>query len=148
MSMLTSFDPFFRDFDRMAEGLLGRRAMAPSWMPVDAYRSGDHFVVRFDLPGVEPDTVDLTVERNVLSVRAERQWAPSEGEQVVLCERPQGTYSRQLYLSDNLDTDHIEASYDYGVLTVTIPVLEKAKARKLQISTGTKQEAITAASSN
>jgi HSP20 family protein len=148
MSMLTSFDPFFRDFDRVAEGLLGRRNLSPSWMPVDAYRTGDHFVVKFDLPGVDPATVDLTVERNVLSVRAERHWMPEESQQVVLSERPQGTYSRQLYLSDNLDVEHIEASYDYGVLTVTIPVVEKAKPRKLQIATGGKQEAISANSSN
>lgn len=148
MSMLTGFDPFFRDFDRLAEAALGRRGIAPSWMPADAYRHGDHFVVTFDLPGVDPDSVDLTVERNMLSIRAERNWTPEEGDQVVLAERPQGQFSRQLYLSDNLDTNGIEAHYDGGVLTVRIPVLEQAKPRKLQITTGDRRQAIAANSSN
>lgn len=145
MSMLTSFDPFFQDFERLTEGVLGRRG-APALMPVDAYRHGDELVVRFDLPGIDPESVELTVEKNVLSVGAERRWAPEEGDQIVLAERPQGRYSRQLYLSDNLDTDHIDARYEHGVLTVRIPVSEQARPRKVQITAGAHQEAISAGS--
>jgi HSP20 family protein len=144
MSMLTSFDPFFRDFDRLTGGLLGRqgRPGTPGWMPVDAYRHGDEYVVNFDLPGIDPESVDLTVDKNVLSVSAERSWTPDQGDQVVLAERPHGRYSRQLYLSDNLDTGRVEAHYDRGVLSLRIPVSEAAKPRKLQIATGDQREAI------
>lgn len=143
MSMLTSFDPFFRDFDRLTNELLGSgTGVAPRWMPLDAYRHGDEFVVHFDLPGVDPDSVDVTVDRNVLSVTAERHWTPESEDQVLLAERPQGRYSRQLLLGDNLETDHISARYDHGVLTVTLPVVESAKPRKVQISSGRGQQAI------
>ena len=143
MSMLTSFDPFFRDFDRFA-----RRAHTPRLMPVDAYRQGEQFVVNFDLPGVDPESVEVTVEKNVLSVTAERHWSPEEGDKVVLAERPQGRYERKLYLSDNLDTDAIEAHYDRGVLSLRIPVSQAAKPRKVQISSGARQEAVTAGSAS
>src|SRR6516165_8101357 len=121
MSMLTSFDPFFRDFDRIAESRLGRRAQMPRLMRADAFRRGAEFVVNFDLPGVDPASVEVTVEKNVLSVAAERRWSPEEGDRVVLSERPQGRYERKLYLSDNLNTDAIEASYEHGVLSLRIP---------------------------
>ena len=145
MSMLTSFDPFFRGFDRFADG---GRVHGPRMMPADAYRQGEQFVVNFDLPGVDPESVEVTVEKNVLSVTAERHWSPEEGDKVVLVERPQGRYERKLYLSDNLDTDAIEAHYDRGVLSLRIPVSQAAKPRKVQITSGDRQEAVTGASSS
>ncbi len=130
--MLMRFDPF-RQFDRLTSELWNT---SRSVMPMDAYRDGDSFVVHFDLPGVDPDSIDLTVERNVLTVRAERRWAPGEGQEVVTSERPQGSFSRQLFLGENLDVERIEASYDNGVLTITLPVAEQAKPRKVEITSG------------
>ena len=137
--MLMRFDPF-REFDRVTQHLAGSRHQ---WMPLDAYRKDDHVYVHFDLPGVDPDSIDLTVERNALSVSAERSWYYTDATDVLASERPQGKVSRQLFLGDNLDLDHLEASYDRGVLTVTIPVAEKAKPRKVQIGTDGGQKAIT-----
>lgn len=132
--MLMRTDPF-RELDRFAQQALGTR-MRPAVMPMDAYREEDHFVVHFDLPGVDPSSIDLTVEKNVLTVSAERQWRANENQEVVASERPQGTFSRQLFLGESLDTEHVQASYDNGVLTVTIPVAEQAKPRKVEISSG------------
>ena len=132
--MLLRSDPF-RELDRFAQQVLGTR-MRPAVMPMDAYREGDRFVVHFDLPGVDPSSIDLTVEKNVLTVSAERQWQSNEDQQVVASERPQGTFSRQLFLGEGLDVDHVEAAYDSGVLTVTIPVAEQAKPRKVAITSG------------
>ena len=132
--MLMRTDPF-RELDRFAQEALGTR-LRPAVMPMDAYRENDHFVVHFDLPGVDPSTIDLTVEKNVLNVSAERQWQTDENQQVVASERPQGKFSRQLFLGESLDTEHVEAGYDHGVLTVTIPVAEQAKPRKVAISSG------------
>ena len=101
-------------------------------MRVDAFRTGDHFTVNFDMPGVDPASVEVTVEKNVLSVAAERHWTPEEGDQVVIAERPQGRFERKLYLSDNLNTDAIEAHYDRGVLSLHIPVSEASKPRKVR----------------
>ncbi|MCU4183215.1 Hsp20/alpha crystallin family protein [Acidiferrimicrobium sp. IK] len=144
--MLTSFDSLFHDLDRLNGLLSGYGGTAPRWMPVDTYRRGDEFVVNFDLPGVDPESVDVTVDNNVLSVTAERHWAPGDEDQVLMAERPQGRYSRQLLLSDNLEADHIDARYDQGVLTLTIPVAESAKPRKIQISSGGGQHAISTGS--
>ena len=142
--MLMRFDPF-RELDRLTEQTWsGARLPA---MPMDAYRRGDHFVVHFDLPGVDPSSIDLTVEKNVLTVSAERHWEPAEGNQVVVAERPQGRFSRQLFLGEGLDADHIEASYDQGVLTVTLPVAEAAKPRKVEITAGGGAKAIEATAS-
>jgi HSP20 family protein len=132
--MLMRIDPF-RELDRFAQQALGSR-MRPAAMPMDAYREGDHFVVHFDLPGVDPSSIDLTVEKNVLTVSAERQWQADDGQEVLASERPQGSFSRQLFLGDGLNTDHVEAAYDNGVLKVTIPVAEQAKPRKVEISSG------------
>jgi HSP20 family protein len=129
------FDPF-RDFDRLAEQMLGqagRRGGALS-APMDAYRRGDRFFVHLDLPGVDPDSIDLTTEQNVLTIRAERRFPTEEDDQIVVSERPQGTFSRQLFLSDALDTENIGATYDQGVLTLELPVAEQAKPRRIQIS--------------
>ena len=132
--MLMRTDPF-REFDRLTQAL-GTR-LRPAVMPMDAYRQGDDFVVHFDLPGVEPSSIDLTVEKNVLTVSAERRWEPSENLQIVASERPQGTFSRQLFLGDGLDAERVSAAYDNGVLTVSIPVAEQAKPRKVEITGGT-----------
>jgi HSP20 family protein len=143
MRVLTSFDPF-RDVDRLTGSMLGRRGVSPSWTPVDAYRHGDELVVNFDLPGIDPESVDVTVEKNVLSVKAERRWTPEDGDQVILAERPHGRYSRRLYLSHNLDTGRIAAHYDQGVLSLRIPVSAAAQPRKVEITTGEQPEPVTA----
>jgi HSP20 family protein len=132
--MLMRFDPF-RELDRLAQQTLGGQAGTGRWtgMPMDGYRHGDHFTLHFDLPGVDPGSIDLTVEKNVLTVTAERRWQPEEGMEVLVSERPQGSFSRQLFLGDSLDAERIEASYDGGVLTVHIPVAEQAKPRKVAV---------------
>jgi HSP20 family protein len=139
--MLMRFDPF-RELDKISQQLWS--GPRPAVMPMDAYRHGEQFVVHFDLPGVDPNSIDLTVEKNVLTVSAERNWQAGEGYQVVASERPQGKFSRQLFLGEGLDWDHITARYDQGVLTVTIPVAEAAKPRKVEIQAGNDQKAITA----
>lgn len=131
--MLMRTDPF-RDIDRMFEQLTGT-AGRPAVMPVDAERDGEWFNVYFDLPGVDPDSIDLTVERNVLSVKAQRQHHAKDVE-TVISERPMGVFSRQLFLGDTLDTDKLEATYADGVLTLRIPVSDKAKPRKISIGSG------------
>jgi HSP20 family protein len=134
--MLMRTDPF-RDFDRLAQQVFGNTGTwsRPSAMPMDAYRSGNEFVVAFDLPGVSPDAVELNVERNVLTVKAERRPNPvGDDVEMQVAERPLGVFSRQLFLGDTLDTEHISASYDAGVLTLRIPVAEQAKPRRIEIS--------------
>lgn len=133
--MLMRFDPF-REFDRVAQ-LLAQQAGAvrQNAMPMDAYREGNHFIAHFDLPGVDPGSIDLTVEKNVLTVRAERTWQPKGDQEIVIAERPQGTFIRQLFLGESLDAENIEASYNQGVLTLTIPITEKAKPRKVEVTT-------------
>lgn len=125
----------FRDMDRLFEQLVGT-ANRPAAMQVDAERDGDTFSIYFDLPGVDPDSIDLTVERNVLQVRAERRRRQRDGVETVISERPTGVFSRQLFLGDTLDTDRLQASYDNGVLTVRIPVSDKAKPRRIHIEAG------------
>ena len=138
--MLMRTDPF-RDLDRLTQQALGTR-LRPTAMPMDAYREGDHFIIHFDVPGVDASSVDLTVEKNVLTVSAERQWQPGENQEVVAAERPQGNFSRQLFLGENLDAEKVEARYENGVLTVTIPVAERAKPRKVEIASGDSAKAI------
>jgi HSP20 family protein len=142
--MLMRFDPF-RELDRLAQQTFGS-VVRPSVMPMDAYRQGDHFVAHFDLPGVDASSIDVTVEKNVLTVTAERQWQLAEDQQVLASERPQGRFSRQLFLGEGLDPDGVEARYDAGVLTVTIPVAEQAKPRKVEITSGGQHKAIEAES--
>ncbi|MDI5941094.1 MULTISPECIES: Hsp20/alpha crystallin family protein [Micromonospora] len=132
--MLMRTDPF-REIDRLAEQLLGTHSR-PAVMHMDAYRDGDYFYAAFDLPGVDPDSIDCTVERNVLTVRAQRRRPTGDNVELVAAERPMGTFSRQLFLSDTLDTDRLEAGYDNGVLTLRIPVAERAKPRRVAIATG------------
>jgi HSP20 family protein len=143
--MLMRTDPF-RELDRLSQQLFGQNGTwsRPAVMPMDAYRDGEQFVVHFDLPGVDPSSVELNVERNVLTVKAER--VPSYGDDVELqvAERPRGVFSRQLFLGDTLDADRVEASYDAGVLTLRIPIAEKAKPRKIEITGGSAPKQINA----
>ena len=132
--MLMRTDPF-RDLDRLTQQVFGT-ATRPAAMPIDAYRRGEEFVVELDLPGVQPDSIDLTVEKNVLTVHAERRRDDTEGVELLVGERPHGTFSRQLFLGDTLDTDAIQADYVDGVLTLRLPVAEKAKPRRVEINTG------------
>ena len=129
--LLRTTDPF-RDFDRLTQQLLGT-TNRPVVMPMDAWREGDRFVIEFDLPGVSPESVDLDVERNVLTVSAERIAANGDWE-MLTSERPRGRFSRQLVLGDNLDLERIEANYEGGVLRLIAPVAEKAKPRKIEIT--------------
>ena len=137
--MLMRFDPF-RELEQVTQQML-RQTARPS-APMDAYRHGDRFVVQFDLPGVDPSTIDLTVEQNVLSVSAVRQRSFAEGDEVLVTERPQGEFRRQLFLGEQLDTDNIGADYDNGVLTLTLQVAEQAKPRKVEISQGSTRREI------
>ena len=129
--MIRTTDPF-RDFDRITQQLLGT-TNRPAFMPMDAWREGDTFVLEFDLPGVAKDSIDLDIERNVLTVRAERVARNGDWE-MLASERPRGAFSRQLVLGDNLDLERIEAGYEDGVLRLRIPVAERAKPRKIQIA--------------
>jgi HSP20 family protein len=138
--MLMRTDPF-REFDRLAQLMTGGSSPGtwskPNPMPMDAYRSGDDYVVVFDLPGVPADAIDLDVERNVLTVKAERRPAPVGDEvEMQVSERPLGVFSRQLFLGEMLDAERIEAACTNGVLTLKIPVAAQAKPRKISISAG------------
>ncbi|MEF9903441.1 Hsp20/alpha crystallin family protein [Streptomyces sp. P9-A2] len=127
-------DPF-RELDRFTQQVLGTAAR-PVAMPMDAFRDGDTFVVELDLPGVVTESIDLDIERNVLTVKAERSPSVGQDNEVVIAERPTGSFSRQLFLGENLDTERIDASYEAGVLRLRIPVAERAKPRKIAISGG------------
>ncbi len=130
--MLMRTDPF-REFDRLAQQLIGAGTTTrPAVMPMDAWREGDTFVIEFDLPGIAPDTLEVDVERNVLTVRAERPARNGDWE-MLASERPTGLFSRQLVLGDNLDLDNVEAAYRDGVLRLRVPVAEKAKPRKIEV---------------
>jgi HSP20 family protein len=129
--LLRTTDPF-RDLDRLTQQFFGT-TNRPAVMPMDAWREGDRFVIEFDLPGIARESIDLDVERNVLTVRAERVARNGDWE-MLASERPRGVFSRQLVLGDNLDLDRIEAAYEGGVLRLTVPVAEKAKPRKIEVS--------------
>lgn len=131
------FEPF-AELDRVSQELFGTRNPI---VPVDAYKLGERFYIHLDLPGVDPETIEVTVERNTLTVTANRTIADPEGGQWVARERPYGTFVRRFQLGDGLETDQIDAGYDHGVLTITIPVAEQAKPRK--ISVGLADKALT-----
>lgn len=133
--MLMRTDPF-RELDRLTQQVLGTTGTwsRPSAMPMDAYREGDVYVIALDIPGVSTDAIDIDVERNMLTVKAERRpTAKDDNVHMELSERPLGVFSRQLMLADTLDTEHIEADYEAGVLTLRIPIAERAKPRKIAI---------------
>jgi HSP20 family protein len=142
--MLMRTDPF-RELDRLTQQVFGNAPgtwSRPTAMPMDAWRAGDTFVVAFDLPGVEPDAIELDVERNVLTVKAERRPVQvGENVEMQVAERPLGVFSRQLFLGETLDADRIDAHYETGVLTLRIPIAEKAKPRKISISAGDSSQA-------
>ena len=138
------FDPF-RDLDRLTEQMLGvpvGSTRAPRFMPMDLYRSGDHYVLHADLPGVDPGSVDVSVDSGTLTVRAERSGRTEESVEWLTSERFTGSYMRQLSLGDGVDAERIAATYENGVLTVTIPMAEKAKPRRIEIDTNTGQTVI------
>lgn len=143
MSILR-FDPFrdpFRDLDRITSQLVsGTRT--PALMPMDAWRAGDAYHVALDLPGIDPDSIELTVERNALTVQAQRQAPFREGEQVLVAERPQGSFTRQLMLGEGVDAEQVQADYANGVLQLTIPVKQSAQPRRIQVGQGSQQQAI------
>lgn len=137
-------DPF-RQLDRLAEQVLGTVAH-PAAMPMDAWREGDEYVIALDLPGVEVDSIDLGVDKNVLTVRAERKDPAGKDTEMVASERPRGVFSRQLILGDAMETENIKAGYDAGVLTLRVPVAGEAAPRKIEIETkGGSQPQINAA---
>jgi HSP20 family protein len=140
--MLMRTDPF-RDLDRLAESVLGTRTR-PAAMPMDAYRDDDTFVIHLDLPGVSPESIELTVEQNVLTVQAERTPPPGDGAERVVDERTYGMFSRQLFLGDTLDVDRLTADYDAGVLTLTLPIAERAKPRRVEVTGGADRKKIDA----
>jgi HSP20 family protein len=135
MAMLMRTDPF-RELDRLTQQFFGGNGTTarPAMMPMDAYRAGNEYVVQFDLPGIAPDSINLDVERNVLTVWAERNPAYDENAEVQVSERPRGVFSRQLFLGDTLEVDNITAHYDAGVLTLRVPIAAHAKPRKIAIS--------------
>jgi HSP20 family protein len=139
--MLMRTDPF-RELDRWTQQVFGTAAR-PAVMPMDAWREGEEFIVEFDLPGVTEDSLNLDVERNVLTVHAERPGLNQDRE-MVSAERPRGVFSRQLFLGDNLDADRIQASYHNGVLRLSIPVAEKAKPRRIKIASSDEKKSINA----
>jgi len=131
--MTMNFDPF-RELDRLAGSLLG--GAGPRSMPMDLYRTGDHYVLDVDLPGIDPGSVDIDVDGSVLTIRAERTLGAPEGSQWLTRERQPGSFVRQLTLGDGLDAERITAAYDNGVLSITIPVKESAKPRKIAVAVG------------
>ena len=140
--MLMRTDPF-RELDRLTQQVFGTTAR-PAAMPMDAYRQGDDFRICLDLPGVRAESIDLTVEQNVLTVRAERTPAQPDDAELIVSERPYGTFTRQVFLGETLDADHIAADYAAGVLTLTIPVREAAKPRSIQVISSDTKQAVTA----
>ena len=138
--MLMRTDPF-RELDRLTQQVFGTQGTVarPSVMPMDAWRSQDKFLVEFDLPGVSADSIDIDVERNVVTVKGERPLLEDNNTELIAAERPRGIFSRQLVLGDNLDTENIAAHYEGGVLRLEVPVAERAKPRKVSISNGTSE---------
>ncbi|PXX66557.1 HSP20 family protein [Nocardia tenerifensis] len=145
------FDPF-HDMDTLARQLLGETtgsARTPRFMPMDLFKAGDHYVLNADLPGVDPGSVDVNVDNGTLTLRAQRSTPSEEGVQWIASERFAGTFMRQISLGDNVDADKISATYNNGVLSVTIPIAERAKPRRIQIASGSSdQKTIEAGSSN
>ncbi|MFF5108820.1 Hsp20/alpha crystallin family protein [Streptosporangium sp. NPDC000509] len=136
--LLTSIDPFIqefdRQFDRLSRQVLGSgEGAARVAMPLDGVRRKDDVLLKFDLPGIDPDTIEVTVDRGVLSVSAGREEEHGEEDRLFVRERPMGTFTRRVYLSEHLDSDKVDAAYSNGVLAVRIPVIERAKPRKVAI---------------
>lgn len=139
--MATMFTPF-NDFDRLAASLFARQGLRE--MPMDLYRDGDQYILRADLPGIDPESVDVDVDGQLLTIRAERTPRSTEGVQWLTRERPSGAYLRQITLGKDIDTEAISAHYENGVLSIMLPVLEKAKPRKISVATATDRAEVTA----
>ena len=139
--MAVLFDPF-RELDRMAASLMDAQ-QGPRLMPIDLYRDGDHYVLNADLPGIDPGSVDVDVDGQLLTIRAERTARGREGVKWLASERPNGSFHRQFNLGDGIANDNISASYENGVLSVTIPVSERAKPRKIEVKAGDTMQAVT-----
>jgi HSP20 family protein len=142
--MAVFFDPF-RELDRVAANLLDT-TQGPRLMPIDLYRDGDHYILNADLPGIDPGTVDVDVDGQLLTIRAERTVRGQEGVKWLAQERPSGSFLRQFTLGEGIDGEKISANYDNGVLSVMIPVTERARPRKVSVmsSGAKKQESIAA----
>ncbi|TDC09123.1 Hsp20/alpha crystallin family protein [Nonomuraea longispora] len=135
--LLTSIDPFFQEFERQFSRLAGRTFdNGSAVMPMDGLRRDDDVLLRFDLPGIDPESIEVTVDRGVLSVSARREEEIGENERQFVRERPMGSFTRRVYLSEHLDSEKIDAGYANGVLTVRIPVVERARPRKVEIQRG------------
>jgi len=143
---MATYDPF-RDLERLANGILDTTRRGPRQMPMDLYRDGDHYVLAADLPGIDPGSVDVDVDGQLLTIRAERTLPAGEGVKWITRERESGSFLRQLSLGQGIDTDRISARYDNGVLSVTIPVSEKAKPRKVEVATEGGSSVLTASES-
>ena len=143
--MAVVFDPF-REMDRLTSQLWGgpSTTRTPRWMPMDLYRAGDHYVVNIDLPGVDPGSIDVDVDGSTLTIRAQRTLRGEEQAEWIAQERPSGSYMRQLSLGEGLDLEQIHAHYENGVLSMTIPVSEKAKPRKIEVQSRGGQRQISA----
>lgn len=142
VNMLTRFDPF-QEFDR----LFGPTSFMSRGLPADVYRREHDYLIDLDLPGLQPDSIEVTVERNVLQVSAERRPSYRDGDQILMSERPTGSVRRRMYLGDDVDGERIHAEYHDGVLTIRVPVAEKAKPHRIQIGSGDSQKTLTAAAS-
>ena len=140
--MLMRTDPF-RELDQLTQQVFGTAAR-PAAMPMDAYRQGDNFYICLDLPGISAESIDLTVEQNVLTVRADRAPCRADGAEMIVAERPSGTFTRQVFLGETLDAEHIAADYASGVLTLVLPVHEAAKPRNIQVTSSDRKQAVMA----
>jgi HSP20 family protein len=136
--MVMRYDPF-RDIDRLTQQLTGALRSQPTSIPMDAYRRGDTVFVHFDLPGADPSAIEVQVEQNALTVRGERFFEEKEGDEILARERPEGVFSRQIFLGQHLDVERIRASFDDGVLTLAIPVAEAAKPRRIEIESSARE---------
>jgi HSP20 family protein len=131
-AMLVRFDPF-REVDRLADQAWGQRRVLRSAVPIDVHRVGNEFVALLDLPGVSPETIQITVDKRDLTVSAEREPLRSAGAETLVRERPTGRFTRRLHLGDGLDLEHVDAEYEQGVLRVSIPLREQAKPRRVEV---------------
>ena len=139
--MAMNFDPF-RDLDRVTSALMDFR-QGPRLMPMDLYREGDTYVLSADLPGLDPGSVDIDVDGQLLTIRAERTLANHTGVKWLTRERQEGSFLRQINLGQGIDVEQISANYANGVLSVTLPVTEKAKPRRIEVSTGSEEHMLT-----
>ena len=138
--MAIGYDPF-RELDQLTQQLLSG-GRSPRSFPMDAYRRGDDFFVHLDLPGVDPGSIDITVEGPNITISAERRFNQHEDDEILVSERPQGRFSRDLRVGTRVDSDAIEANYEGGVLTLRLPMAAEAKPRRVEVRSGEQQKTI------